>query len=109
MLQKIAATTAGGMNDFRPPDMVRRKSLIVGRATTKTDAGECIIPLNADAVAAIVELYRRALMCSGTEANHYVFPACENGRIDPTRSQTSFKEAKPPQSSRKLSVSPRMA
>jgi integrase len=56
-------------------------TLTVGRATTKTDAGERIIPLNADAVVAIVELYRRARMSSGTEANHYVFPSCENGKL----------------------------
>jgi len=42
----------------------------VGRATTKTDAGERDIPLNANAMAAIMELYRRAQAVGGLEADH---------------------------------------
>jgi integrase len=67
---------------WRDVDLIDR-TLTVGRATTKTDAGERIIPLNANAVAAIVELYRLAQAIGGTEADHYVFPACENDRIHP--------------------------
>jgi integrase len=69
------------------------RALTVRRATTKTDAGERIIPLNGNAVGAIVELYRRAQMFDGIEGDHYIFPACENGRIDPTRPQTTWRTA----------------
>jgi integrase len=77
---------------WRDVDLIDR-TLSVGRATTKTDAGERVIPLNANAVAAIVELYRRAQTFGGTEADHYIFPACENGKIDPTRPQTTWRAA----------------
>jgi integrase len=77
---------------WRDVDLIDR-TLTVARATTKTDAGERIIPLNANAVTAIVELYRRAQAFGGTEAAHYVFPACENGRIDPARPQTTWRTA----------------
>ncbi len=74
-------------------------TLKVGRNTTKTDAGERVIPLNANAMAAIVELYRRAQDDRKTqdgktiEPEHYIFPACENNRVDPTRPQTSWRSA----------------
>ncbi len=52
-----------------------------------------MIPLNANAIAAIVDLYRRAQEECGTERDHYVFPSCENGKIDPTRPQRSWRTA----------------
>ncbi len=51
---------------------------------SKTEAGERVIPLNSDAMAAILELYKRAQSVGATDLSHYVFPACENDRIDPT-------------------------
>ncbi len=60
---------------------------------SKTRAGERVIPLNKNAMAAILELYHRAQAVGGTEPDHYVFPACENGRIDPTRAQKSWRSA----------------
>jgi integrase len=65
--------------------------LIVRRS--KTEAGERVIPLNKDAMAAILELYKRAQAVGVTDLNHYVFPAYENDRIDPTRPQTSWRTA----------------
>jgi integrase len=44
---------------------------------SKTTAGERVIPLNADAWAAILELWERAKTYGGTEPEHYVFPTCE--------------------------------
>jgi integrase len=35
----------------------------------------------------------RAKGFGGTEPQHYVFPACERGHVDPTRNQTSFRTA----------------
>ena len=60
---------------------------------SKTDAGRRVIPLNEDAWRAIVELYHRGQGVAGTEADHYVFPACENGRIDPVTPQKSWRSA----------------
>lgn len=56
---------------------------------SKTEAGERVIPLNADAQAAILELYKRAQAFQATELDHCVFPACENGKINPARPQKS--------------------
>jgi integrase len=77
---------------WRDVDLIDR-ALTVGRATSKTDAGERVIPLNGNAVAAILELYRRAQAIDATEADHYVFPACENEKIDPTRPQATWRTA----------------
>jgi len=60
---------------------------------SKTEAGERVIPLNSDAMMTILELYKRAQAVGATDLNHYVFPACENDRIDPMRSQTTWRTA----------------
>jgi integrase len=83
---------------WRDVDLIER-TLTIRRNTTKTDAGERVIPLNANAMAATVELYRRAQDDRKTrdgktiELEHYLFPACENNRVDPTRPQTSWRTA----------------
>ncbi|MCZ6533961.1 MAG: site-specific integrase [SAR324 cluster bacterium] len=59
------------------------KTLTIHRQTTKTDAGERVIPLNRDAVLAFAELRSRAEHLGSSEQEHYVFPACEMGRIQP--------------------------
>jgi len=68
-------------------------TLFVRRSTTKTDAGERVIPLNPDAWAAISELWERAKAFGGTDPDHYVFPACENFRFDPSRPIKSWRSA----------------
>jgi integrase len=60
---------------------------------SKTDAGRRLIPLNDAAWDAIMELYHRGQKIAGTEPDHYVFPACENGRIDPAKPQKSWRTA----------------
>ena len=62
-------------------------SLTVRRS--KTEAGIRVIPLNGEAMKVIVELYKRSRILGVSEREHYVFPACEDGKIDPTRSQQS--------------------
>jgi integrase len=52
-----------------------------------------VIPLNDDAVSAMRELYNRASALEGTRPDHYVFPACENGQIDLTTPQKSWRSA----------------
>jgi integrase len=60
---------------------------------SKTEAGERVIPLNAEAMGVIAELLKRAETFDGANLNNYVFPACENGHIDPTRHQTTWRTA----------------
>ncbi len=60
---------------------------------SKTDAGRRLIPLNGEAFDTIMELYHRAQKVSGTEPDHCVFPACENGKIDPATPQKSWRSA----------------
>ena len=71
-------------------DFIER-TLTVRRS--KTEAGERIIPLNVDAWTVLLELWERARVYGGTDANHFVFPACENGRNDPTKPQKSWRTA----------------
>ena len=70
---------------------------MIGRALTvrksKTEAGERVIPLNADAWAVILELYRRSQALGGFEPSHFLFPACETAHIDPTRPMKSWRTA----------------
>jgi integrase len=60
---------------------------------SKTEAGRRMIPLNEDAVCAMRELHRRASTIGGPQPDHYLFPACENGRFDPTTPQKSWRSA----------------
>jgi integrase len=75
---------------LRDVDMIGR-SLTVKKS--KTEAGERVIPLNADAWAVILELYSRAQTLGGFEASHFLFPACETAHIDPTRPMKSWRTA----------------
>jgi integrase len=67
------------------------KTLIVRRS--KTEAGLRAIPMNEDAYNAILELRERALVFNGTLPEHFLFPACEHGRIDPNRAMKSWRTA----------------
>jgi integrase len=60
---------------------------------SKTQAGQRIIPLNADALDAIKALYHRASAIGETHPDHFVFAACENGTFDPTKPQKSWRSA----------------
>ena len=75
---------------WRDVDMIGR-SLMVKKS--KTDAGERVIPLNADAWAVILELYRRSQKLGCTESSHFLFPACETAHIDPTKPIKSWRTA----------------
>ena len=69
-------------------DLLHR-SLIVGKSKTEGGSGR-LIPLNQSAVAMLVKWASRT-----PEANpeHFIFPACENHKIDPTRPIASFRTA----------------
>ncbi len=60
---------------------------------SKTEAGHRCIPLNTDALAALARLRTRAEALGSSESDHFVFPACENQRIDPNRPQKSWRSA----------------
>jgi integrase len=70
---------------------------LFGRVATirrsKTPAGHRTIPLNGDALAALARLLERAQALSSREPEHYVFPACEERIIDPSRPQKSWRTA----------------
>jgi len=75
---------------WRDVDLLKR-SFTVRRS--KTDAGLRSIPMNDDAYAAVLELWERAKGFGGTSPEHFLFPACEHGHIDPERSQKSWRTA----------------
>jgi integrase len=70
---------------------------LFGRIATirrsKTAAGHRTIPLNGDAMAALARLLERARALGSSEPEHYVFPACEERIIDPSRPQKSWRTA----------------
>ena len=67
------------------------RTLTVQRS--KTEAGRRTIPLNGDAWDAIRELFHRAQTVGGTGPDQYIFPSCENGKIDPNKPQKSWRSA----------------
>jgi integrase len=75
---------------WRDTDMFEQS--LTGKKS-KTEAGERVIPLNADAWEAILALYRRSQALRGFEPSHFLFPACENKNIDPTRPMKSWRTA----------------
>lgn len=68
-----------------------RATLAIRRS--KTDAGHRLLPLNADARAALQRLSERAAAMGTREPNQYMFPTCEGGVIDATRPQKSWRSA----------------
>jgi integrase len=76
-------------------DLIER-TLSIQRATTKTDAGERVIPLNGGAWAAILELRQRAKLLFGAEPqpDWYVFPHAEGLRNpDPAKPMSGWRTA----------------
>jgi integrase len=60
---------------------------------SKTEAGERVIPLNADAWNTVLSLYERAKGLGDIRPEHYVFPACEASHFDPKEPQRSWRTA----------------
>jgi integrase len=61
------------------------KILAIRRESTKTNAGARTIPLNRDAIEALVRLKGRGEKLGSGDPEHYVFPACESLRVDAPR------------------------
>jgi integrase len=60
---------------------------------SKTEAGHRDLPINSDAMAALARLRQRAEALGSAEPEHFVFPACERNRIDPTQPQKTWRTA----------------
>ena len=76
--QLAANTTTRGceLKGLRLADVdLISKTLAVRRATTKTDAGCRLIPLNVSATWSAVRLLERARLLGAQDAQHYLFPA----------------------------------
>ena len=71
--------------DFMGKTLTIRKS--------KTEAGERVIPLNADAWNAILSLYRRARGLGEVQRDHFLFFACKSSHFDQARPQASWRTA----------------
>jgi integrase len=68
-------------------------TITIRRQYTKTDAGARVIPLNADAFVALMELRDRAEKLGSRDAEHFVLPSCENGHFDATRPMKNWRSA----------------
>jgi integrase len=75
---------------WRDVDFAHR-TIMVRRS--KTEAGRRSIPLNANATEAILGQHHRASLVGKVDPEHYVFPACQFGKIDATRPQRSWRSA----------------
>jgi integrase len=75
---------------WRDVDFLNRAIVV---RTSKTEAGQRLIPMNEQAYQIFVRLRERAKLFKGLEPEHYVFPACEHGHVDPTQHQMSFRTA----------------
>jgi integrase len=75
---------------WRDVDLLRRSFTI---RRSKTAAGLRSIPMNDDAYEAVAELWKRASALRAPLPDHFIFPACEHGQIDPERFQRSWRTA----------------
>jgi integrase len=87
---------------WRDVDMIGRTLRVM---RSKTEAGERVIPLNADAWEVILALYKRSQKLGGFEPGHFLFPAIKpdhaakqvgakaKEKIDPTRPLKSWRTA----------------
>jgi integrase len=55
----------------------------IQRATTKTDAGERVIPIHPSTLLLLRKTHENARSVGVADGNHFVFAACECGRFDP--------------------------
>lgn len=73
-----ANTTARGceIKGLRLGDVdLEARTMTIRRASTKTDAGCRIVPLNTDAAWALARLLERASLLGAADPNHFIFPA----------------------------------
>jgi integrase len=68
-------------------------TITIRRESTKTDAGARVIPLNPDALVALMELRDRAEKLGSRDGEHFVFPSCEHGHFDATKPMKNWRTA----------------
>jgi integrase len=68
-------------------------TITIRRQSTKTDAGARVIPLNPDALLALMELRDRAEKLGSRDGEHFVFPSCEHGHFDATKPMKNWRTA----------------
>jgi integrase len=94
-----ANTTARGceIKGLRLSDVdLEARTMTIRRASTKTDAGCRIVPLNSEAAWALARLLERASLLGATDPNHYLFPAF-NFRLtkEGPKAKAGYDPAKP--------------
>jgi len=101
LLASNTTARGGELKGLRIGDLnLIEKTLRIQRASTKTDAGARIIPLNDTALWACARLLERAEKLGASEPTHYLFPAAmfrHTKKTDPMHG-TGFDFAKPMQS-----------
>ncbi|HXW06859.1 MAG TPA: site-specific integrase [Vicinamibacterales bacterium] len=71
-------------------DLVKR---LLHVRRSKNETSHRVIPLNASAIAAVARMLERADLLGHTEAGHYLWPACQWGRYDPTKPMLQWDTA----------------
>ena len=89
-----ASTTCRGVElrhlRWRDVDLFERTMRI---ERSKNESGRRTLPLNNDAMQSLARLRERAEALAGAAPEHFVFPWCLHGDIDPTRHQKSWRKA----------------
>ena len=102
LLASNTTARGGELKGLRIGDLnLIEKTIRIQRASTKTDAGARIIPLNDTALWACARLLERAEKLGASDPSHYLFPASmfrHTKKTDPLKGATGFDFTKPMQS-----------
>jgi integrase len=71
-------------------DLVKR---LLHVRRSKNETSHRVIPLNAPAIEAVARMLERADLVGHTEPGHYLWPACQWGRYDPTKPMLQWDTA----------------
>jgi Phage integrase family len=71
-------------------DLVKR---LLHVRRSKNETSHRVIPLNASAIEAVARLLKRADLLGHAEPGHYLWPACQWGRYDPTKPMLQWDTA----------------
>src|SRR5690606_17221993 len=71
-------------------DLVKR---LLHVRRSKNETSHRVIPLNASAIEAVARMLERADLLGHTEPDHYLWPACQWGRYDPTKPMLKWDTA----------------
>ena len=71
-------------------DLVKR---LLHVRRSKNETSHRVIPLNASAIEAVARMLERADLLGHTERGHYLWPACQWGRYDPTKPMLQWDTA----------------